>query len=118
MFRVALTVGNREEVASVHVDRPRQATDRIADGVNDFRPERHRLSLAERFGAGGLDPAIGIARWSLIQPVAISTRYFCLSTVKFPVKRYRGGVYFGALSDEHKRFTTAIRAPAAAIRLL
>ena len=49
-FGVPLAVGHREEVASVHVDRPRQTTDRVDDGVDDVGPERQRLALAERPG--------------------------------------------------------------------
>jgi hypothetical protein len=74
MFRIPLTVGHREEVPSVHVDRPRQATDRIDDGVDDVRPKRHRLALAKRFGSGGLDPTIGIARWPSPKNIIFATR--------------------------------------------
>jgi hypothetical protein len=55
-------------------DRPRQATDRIDDGVDDVRPKRHRLALAKCFGSGGLDPTIGIARWPSTKNIIFATR--------------------------------------------
>src|SRR5499425_538931 len=62
-FGVPLTVCYREEIASIHVDRPRKTPDRIDDRVDDVGPERHSLALAEGFGSGSLDPATGIACW-------------------------------------------------------
>src|SRR5262249_49426092 len=73
-FRVPLTVCCREEVASIHVDRPRKTPNRIDDGVDDVGPERHSLALAECFGSGSLDSATGIARWPPPKDVVFAAR--------------------------------------------
>src|SRR6476620_5824913 len=60
-LRIPLTVGHREEVTAIDMDRSGQAVNRIDDGVDDVRSKGHRLALAERFGSGGLDRTVGVA---------------------------------------------------------
>src|SRR5262245_47746834 len=73
-FRIPLTVCCREEVAAIHVNRARQPTDGIDDGVDDVGTKRHRLPLTECFGSGGLDATSGIKRWPSPEDVVLAAR--------------------------------------------
>jgi len=47
VFGVPFAARYREEVTPIHVDGAGQALDRINDGMDDLRPERHRLPFTE-----------------------------------------------------------------------
>src|SRR5262245_18694913 len=64
----------REEVASIHVNRACQPTDRIDDGVDDVGTERHCLPLTDCSGSGGLDPTSGLLRRPPPEDVVFAAR--------------------------------------------